>query len=48
MIEASATGFPIRISTFGSPTSPPGLSQVVGFARPWAHPGLNLGSASRG
>jgi len=48
MIEAYATGFPIRISTFGSPTSQPGLSQVVGFARPWAQPGLNLGNASHG
>jgi peptidoglycan DL-endopeptidase CwlO len=37
MIEAYATGFPIRISTFGTPTSPPGLQQVVGFARPWGH-----------
>ena len=45
MIEAYATGFPIRISTFGSPTSQPGLSQVVGFARPWAQPGLNLGNS---
>ena len=48
MIEAYATGFPIRISTFGSPTSQPGLSQVVGFARPWAQPGLNLGNSARG
>ncbi|HTZ22425.1 MAG TPA: NlpC/P60 family protein, partial [Streptosporangiaceae bacterium] len=48
MIEAYATGFPIRISAFGSPTSAPGLSQVVGFARPWAQPGLNLGNSARG
>jgi cell wall-associated NlpC family hydrolase len=48
MIEAYATGFPIRISTFGSPTSQPGLSQVVGFARPWAQPGLNLGNSAHG
>jgi peptidoglycan DL-endopeptidase CwlO len=48
MIEAYATGVPIRISTFGTPTSPPGLSQVIGFARPWAQPGLNLGNASHG
>ena len=48
MIEAYATGTPIRISMFGSPTSPPGLAQVVGFARPWAQPGLNLGNATHG
>ena len=48
MIEAYATGVPIRISTFGTPTSPPGLSQVVGFARPWAQPGLNLGGSANG
>jgi peptidoglycan DL-endopeptidase CwlO len=45
MIEAYATGVPVRISTFGTPTSPAGLSQVVGFARPWAQPGLNLGGS---
>jgi len=48
MIEAYATGFPIRISTFGSPTSAGGLSQVVGFARPWAQPGLNLANSAHG
>jgi cell wall-associated NlpC family hydrolase len=37
MIEAYATGFPIRISTFGTPTSAGGLTAVVGFARPWTH-----------
>jgi cell wall-associated NlpC family hydrolase len=37
MIEAYATGFPIRISTFGTPTSAGGLTAVVGFARPWGH-----------
>jgi cell wall-associated NlpC family hydrolase len=35
MIEAYATGFPIRISTFGTPQSPGGESSVVGFAQPW-------------
>jgi cell wall-associated NlpC family hydrolase len=39
MIEAYGTGFPIRISTYGKPTSPPGDQTVVGFARPWAHAG---------
>jgi cell wall-associated NlpC family hydrolase len=42
MIEAYATGFPIRISTYGTPTSPGGDNQVVGFIRPWAHAGVNL------
>jgi cell wall-associated NlpC family hydrolase len=35
MIEAYATGTPIRISTFGTPRSAPGLAKVVGYARPW-------------
>lgn len=35
MIEAYATGTPIRVSTFGLPTSAPGLSRVVGYARPF-------------
>ena len=37
MIEAYATGFPIRISTFGTPNSAGGLTAVVGYARPWGH-----------
>jgi peptidoglycan DL-endopeptidase CwlO len=48
MIQAYATGFPIEISTFGAPTSLQGLAQVVGFARPWAQPGLNLANGSAG
>jgi cell wall-associated NlpC family hydrolase len=39
MIEAYATGFPIRVSHFGTPTSAPGDQQAVGFTRPWQHPG---------
>jgi cell wall-associated NlpC family hydrolase len=35
MIEAYANGFPIRISSYGKPTSAPGDQTVVGFARPW-------------
>jgi peptidoglycan DL-endopeptidase CwlO len=35
MIEAYATGTPIRISSFGTPQSAPGDTQVVGFAQPW-------------
>ena len=48
MIEAYATGFPIRISTYGTASSAGGLTQVVGFTRPWAHSGvvLPLGSGS--
>jgi peptidoglycan DL-endopeptidase CwlO len=42
MIEAYATGFPIRISTFGTPNSAHGLAKVVGFTRPWAHAGVTL------
>jgi peptidoglycan DL-endopeptidase CwlO len=34
MIEAYATGFPIRVATFGKPSSPPGDQVVVGFTRP--------------
>jgi cell wall-associated NlpC family hydrolase len=44
MIEAYATGFPVRVSTFGLSTSPPGeqTGQVIGFTRPWKHAGLNI------
>jgi cell wall-associated NlpC family hydrolase len=44
MIEAYATGFPVRIAHFGTADSAPGerQGQVVGFTRPWAHAGLNL------
>ena len=36
MIEAYATGFPIRVSTFGQSSSAPGDQVVVGFTRPLA------------
>ena len=44
MIEAYATGFPLRVSHFGTADSAPGegVGQVVGFTRPWAHAGLNV------
>ena len=42
MVEAYATGFPIRISTFGTSSSSPGDQSVVGFTRPWAHAGVVL------
>jgi cell wall-associated NlpC family hydrolase len=35
MIEAYATGTPIRVSAFGTPQSPPGDGTVVGYAQPW-------------
>ena len=35
MIEAYATGFPIRISTYGTVTSAAGDESPVGFTRPW-------------
>ncbi len=43
MIEAYATGTPIRVSTFGTPQSPGGDSAVVGYAQPWP---LNAGKAA--
>jgi cell wall-associated NlpC family hydrolase len=35
MIEAYATGFAIRVSTYGQPASAPGDQTVVGFTQPW-------------
>ena len=42
MIEAYATGFPVRVSTYGAASSAGGDKQVVGFTRPWAHAGVKL------
>jgi cell wall-associated NlpC family hydrolase len=42
MIEAYATGFPIRVSVFGTSAAPPGDEDPVGFIRPWAHSGASL------
>jgi peptidoglycan DL-endopeptidase CwlO len=42
MIEAYATGFPIRVSSYGTATSAGGDSKVVGFTRPWSHSGIKL------
>ena len=49
MVEAYATGFAIRISSFGDSKAAPGDEQVVGFTRPWAHSGVVLpgGTAAR-
>jgi peptidoglycan DL-endopeptidase CwlO len=35
MIEAYAAGTPVRVSSFGTPQSPPGDGKVVGYAQPW-------------
>ena len=34
MIEAYAPGYPIRIATYGQPSSPPGDQVVVGVTSP--------------
>jgi cell wall-associated NlpC family hydrolase len=47
MIEAYATGFPIRISPYG-PRGAPGDTNPVGFTRPWAHSGVKLTSPASG
>ena len=46
MVEAYATGFPIRISSFGTSSSAAGDGTPVGFTRPWAHSGVVLTGTS--
>jgi cell wall-associated NlpC family hydrolase len=46
MIEAYATGFPVRVSSFGLPSSPGGENTVVGFTQPWS--GSQVGSVAPG
>ncbi len=41
MIEAYATGFPIRISAYGAASSPPGDQDPVGFTDPAANAGTS-------
>ena len=36
MIEAYATGFPVRVSAYGQPSSPAGEQDPIGFTRPRA------------
>jgi len=48
MIEAYATGFPIRISTFGNSGAAAGDASPVGFTRPWAHAGVKLPAQAAG
>ena len=42
MIEAYATGTPIRVSTFGTAQSPAGDGTVVGYAQPWPNNANNV------
>ena len=44
VLQAYGTGFPIRIASYGTPSSPQGDQTVVGFSRPWAHAGVVLTS----
>ena len=46
MIEAYATGFPVRVSAFGTAQSAPGDGAVVGFAQPWPSNGNNANNAA--
>jgi len=45
MIEAYATGFPVRVSAFGTAQSAPGDGAVVGFAQPWPTNANNAAAA---
>ncbi len=47
MVEAYATGFPIRISTYGKPGSAPGDEDPIGFTRPWARAGTVINAAGQ-
>jgi cell wall-associated NlpC family hydrolase len=42
MIEAYATGFPIRIAAYGTSKAAAGDENPVGFTRPWARPSSQL------
>jgi cell wall-associated NlpC family hydrolase len=46
MIEAYAKGTPVRVSSFGTPQSPPGDNAVVGFAQPWTSKSLQQAQAA--
>ena len=46
MIEAYATGFPVRVSAFGTAQSAPGDGAVVGFAQPWPSNATNANNAA--
>jgi cell wall-associated NlpC family hydrolase len=42
MIEAYATGYPVRVSPYGTPGAAAGDGNPVGFTRPSAHAGVQL------
>jgi hypothetical protein len=42
MIEAYATGYPVRVSSYGTPGAAAGDGNPVGFTRPSAHAGVQL------
>jgi peptidoglycan DL-endopeptidase CwlO len=46
MIEAYATGFPVRVSAFGTAQSAPGDGAVVGYAQPWPSNANNANNAA--
>jgi peptidoglycan DL-endopeptidase CwlO len=47
MVEAYATGFPIRISTYGKPSSAPGDEDPIGFTQPWAQASTTINAAGQ-
>ncbi len=47
MIEAYATGFPIRVSTYGKASSAGGDGDPVGFTRPWAKSGTVISATGQ-
>jgi surface antigen len=40
MAEAYATGFPVRVSSYGTASAAPGDETPAGFTRPAAHGGM--------
>jgi cell wall-associated NlpC family hydrolase len=42
MVEAYATGFAIRVASYGTPSSPAGDQAPVGFTRPWSRGSSHL------
>lgn len=46
MIEAYATGTPIRVSVFGTAKSAPGDGAVVGYAQPWPNSAVKAAPAT--
>jgi cell wall-associated NlpC family hydrolase len=46
MIEAYATGFPIRVASYGTATSPAGDQDPVGFTQPWTNAAVSPQSSA--